>query len=437
MAQVTRRRFVGSAAAAGLATAITGRSVGAASSRWSSPAVIRAQNAPVEIVFANIWGTPPGGDEPEKQHPVMNVIDAFNEQSDDVKVIGRTDSGVYLEVLQKAQAEMAAGNPPALVTTPWANIHYAYEGLGVVALEDVGGDEFDEVFGQLDNMVLPLVQIDGKTIGLPYAFSCPVFYYNADLFKDAGVDPDEFFESWASIGELGPKISEALDGNPIFGEITNSDWPAQSIVQSNGGFILDDNNAPVMDSPEAVAAMQAIADLDNAGLYDRSMSSERRQSFIGGSIAGIMGSIASLGGLKNQVDFDLQTSTFPVFEGKDRKMSSGGSFIGMYAQDEEQQQAAWEFLKFALTEDAYALWMETGYLNPTTHDLPVLEGQEAAYTQLEEGLTRETAWPTGRGGELQSTWEDYVQRIWANDIDSEEGCNQAADELQAIIDSAS
>src|SRR5699024_6566943 len=123
MAQVTRRRFVGSAAAAGIATAFAGGAVGAASSRWSSPAVIRAQKAPVEIVFSNIWATPSGGDEPDRKPPVERLVEAFNEQSDDVKVISRKD-GTYYEGLQKAQAEIAAGNPSALVITPWSNLHF-------------------------------------------------------------------------------------------------------------------------------------------------------------------------------------------------------------------------------------------------------------------------------------------------------------------------
>src|SRR5690606_40380111 len=107
--------------------------------------------------------------------------------------------------------------------------------------------------------------------------------------------------------------------------------------------------------------------------------------------------------------------------------------IGMYARDEEQQQAAWQFLKFALSEPGYEIWMKTGYLNATTYDLPMLEGQEAAYTQLEEGLTRETPWPGARGGELLEIWQAYVARIWANDISAEEGCNQAVEEINAVI----
>src|SRR5699024_805782 len=111
-----------------------------------------------------------------------------------------------------------------------------------------------------------------------------------------GVAPEDLLESWASLLELGPKVQEALGGNPVIGFGGNKDWPAQSIVQSNGGFILDEDDNPVMDSPEAIAAMQAIADLDKAGLYDSSTSKEIRASFAGGSTACYISSIAALGG---------------------------------------------------------------------------------------------------------------------------------------------
>ncbi len=435
MTHTTRRRFVGSAAAVSAAIAAGVPAAKAAGAKVTAPAVIAAQDGPVEVVFSNIWGTPPGGDKPEQEHPVEQLIDAFNEQSTDVKVTGRSDSGSYYEGLQKLQAELAAGNPPALCITPWNSINWADEGLGINNLEDVAGDEVAEVFSALKEQVVPLVQVDGKTKGVPFAFSTPVFYYNNDILAEAGVDPKTMFSTWEAFGQEAPKVQEALGGNPVFGFLGDMQWTAQSIIQCNGGFVMNEDLEPVMNSAEAIAAMGTIAELDSQGLYDRSTSSERRASFLGGSTACWIGSIASLGGLRTNATFDLQTSTFPTFGDTPRNMSSGGSFIGMYAREEEQQQAAWEFLKFALSEEGYAIWMQTGYLNATTYDLPILEGQEAAYTQLDEGLTRETPWPGARGGELLQIWQDYVARIWASDISAEEGCNQAVEEINAVIES--
>lgn len=436
MSRTTRRHFVGAAAVVAAAIADSMPSVAARTGRIEAPALISAQDAPVEIVFANIWGAPPGGDTRDEPHPVDQLIEAFNALETGVHVTGRAESGYY-EGLQKLQAELAAGNPPALVITPWNQLHYADQGLGIINLEDVAGDEVAEVFANVREQVVPLVQVDGKTKGVPFAFSCPVFYYNADILAEAGVEPDTLFSTWGAFAEEAPKTQEVVGGNPVLSLFSLEQWPAQSIIQSNGGQVMSEEQRPVMDSPEAIEAMQMVADLDSAGLYDRSTQEERRQSFLAGSTVCGMGSIASLGNFRNTAAFNLGTHTFPTFGEKPRRMSSGGSFIGMYARDEEQQQAAWEFLKFALSEEGFGIWMQTGYLNVTTFDLPTLEGQEPAYVQLEEGLTRETAWPTSRGLELLEIWQGYAARIWANDIGAEEGCRAAVEEITAVLESAS
>ncbi|MEO8975999.1 MAG: extracellular solute-binding protein [Casimicrobiaceae bacterium] len=416
--RVNRRTFLrGASAAAG----------SAAMGSWPAFAA-----KPVEILFLHVWGTPPGQAAAATAHPAALLIEAFNAKNTGVIVRGETPSGDYFATLQKAQAQIAAGRPPALVTTPWANANYAVQGLGVASLEKIGGSELPQVLANYKDAVLPLVTLNKQTVGLPLAFSCPVMYYNNDIMKQAGVDPAELFKDWASFKRLGAKV-KAVTGNPILGLGNNADWEAQSIIQCNGGRVLDDGGKPVWDRPEAVAAMQTIADLNKAGLYLQSTTTESNAAFIGGSLAIWMASIASLGGLSKQVKFDLRTSPFPVFAGKPRRMSSGGSFVGCYARDKEQQHAAWQFLKFVASKEGMDIWLKTGYLNATKYDEPVLPGQEAAYTQLSEGLTRESQWPGARAAEIQKVWGTYVQRIWAGDIGAAEGCKQAKEQVEPLL----
>jgi len=114
-------------------------------------------------------------------------------------------------------------------------------------------------------------------------------------------------------------------------------------------------------------------------------------------------------------------------------MSSGGSFIGCYARDKDQQRGAWEFLKFVASKEGMDIWLKTGYLNATKYDEPVLPGQDSAYTQLAEGLTRESPWPGSRAAEVQKVWGTYVERIWAGDISAEDGCKQAKQQVLPLL----
>lgn len=431
MTQWTRRRLLGSAAAAG-AAAIGGAAVAGAAPRGMASNRSAAQDGKTEITIYHIWGTPPGGTPAAVAHPMTQVIDAFNEQSKTVTVTSTTP-GNYYETLQKTQADLAAGNPPDLVSVPWAFLTYAVEGLGVKELPTIVGDRFEELKGMLSDTAWPLVTKDEKVYGLPWGLSTPIFYYNADIFAEAGVDPAVVFDTWESFATEGAKIQEVLGGNPVFSLTYNKDWPAQTIIQSNGGRVLNDDGTFGFTSDEAKEAMQTIADLDKAGLYDRGTSDELRPNFVAGSTAIFQASVASLSGLQNDVTFKLGTYTWPKFGEKPVVASTGGSFLGIFSNDESRYEAVTEFLAFCAGDVGYPIWNQTGYVNISNQELERLEGQEPAYAQFEAGLIRETNWPGPRGVEAGSTWDVYCQRMWANDISVEEGVTQALEEITAII----
>ena len=411
------------AAAGAAAVGVTGAGMGSRRSR--------AQTT-TELSIYHIWGTPPGGTPAATPAPMTQVIDAFNARGQSV-TLASTTPGNYYETLQKTQADIAAGNPPDLVSVPWAFLNYAVEGLGIKDLATVAGDQFETLRASMSDLAWPLVTKDDTIYGFPWGLSTPIFYYNADVFASAGVEPAVAFDTWASFATEAEKLQDALGGNPVFALSYNKDWPAQTLIQSNGGRVLNDDGTFGFTSPEAKEAMQTIADLDKAGLYDRGTEDELRPSFVAGSTAILQSSVASLNGLMNDVPFKLGTSTWPKFGEKPVVASTGGSFLGVFTEDPARFPAVIEFLTFCASAEGYGLWNQTGYINISNHELEQLPGQEPAYEQFNTGLIRETNWPSARGVEAGATWDGYVERIWANDISVEEGVNQALEEIQAII----
>jgi len=431
MTEVSRRRFVGQAAAIAGAATVAGATVaGAAPGSRAGRGTATSQDK-TEISVYHIWGTPPGGTPAENPHPMTQVIDAFNAQSETVTVAPFTP-GNYQETLQKTQADIAAGNPPDLVSVPWANLHYAIDGLGVRPLTEVAGDQFDALQALMSDSAWPLVTRDDVVYGFPWGLSTPILYYNADIFEAAGVDPVEALATWDSFKAAAPALQEAA-GGAVLALSFNKDWAAQTIIQSNGGRVLNDDGSFGITSEEAKGALQMIADFDSEGWYDRGTSEELRPNFVAGSTAVIQASVASLGGYNNDVTFALGTSTWPAFGEKPVSASTGGSFLGCFTQDEDKLAAVTEFLAFCGSEEGYSLWNQTGYVNISNVELPRLDGQEPAYAQFDAGLVLETNWPSSRGLEAQNTWDIYVQRMWANDISVEEGTSAALEEITAIV----
>ncbi len=430
MTHVSRRKLMGQTAAIAAGAALAGSAASAVPSATSSPRA-PGQDGKTELVIYHIWGTPPGGTPAEKPHPMTQVIEAFNAQSE-TTVVNPLTPGNYQETLQKAQADIAAGNPPDLVTIPWANLHYAIDGLNVTPLTEIAGDAFDSLIASMSESAWPLVTREDVVYGFPWGLSTPILYYNADAFDAAGLDPAEVLATWESFLEAGPALQEAVGGGAALALSFNKDWPAQTIIQSNGGRVMNEDGTFGFTTPEAQQAIQTIADFDSAGLYDRGTSAELRPNFVAGSTAVFQGSVAALGGLNNDTPFTLGTSTWPKFGDKPVIASTGGSFLGSFTTDPEKYPAIIEFLEFCASEEGYTLWNQTGYVNISNIELDRLPGQEPAYEQFDNGLELETNWPSSRGLEAQNTWDIYVQRMWSNDISVEEGVNDALAEIQDI-----
>ncbi len=432
MTGVSRRRLLGQAAiTAGVAT-LANRSFADAAAAPKPVLNRAAAQSKTEINMYHIWGTPPGGTPAAVAAPMTQVIDAFNAQSTTV-VVNSLTPGNYYETLQKTQADIAAGNGPDIVSVPWAFLDYAVEGLGVKELPSITGDQFATLQGLLSESAWALVTRDDKVYGLPWGLSTPILYYNADLLTQAGVDPAVMFDTWESFAAEGLKVREAMGGKPVLALQFNKDWPAQTIIQSNGGRVLNDDGSFGFTSDEAKQALQTIADLDKQGLYDRGAAAELRPNFLSGNNAVWQASVASLNGIQNEAAFKFGTSTWPKFGDKPVVSSTGGSFLAVFTDDEARYAAVTEFLTFCAGDAGYPLWNQTGYINISNMELDRLEGQEPAYQQYETGLIRETNWPGPRGVEAGSTWDGYCERMWANDISVEEGVTKALEEINAIV----
>jgi len=122
-------------------------------------------------------------------------------------------------------------------------------------------DNFD--LSRWSPALLDLSTFDGKLQSLPVRGHVQLLFYRKDLFEKAGVDVPK---TWAELEEAGKKVKEATGKEGIvtyFAPGNNGQnlymWTAY--LWSNGGDIFDENNKPVFNSPEGVAATQRYIDL--------------------------------------------------------------------------------------------------------------------------------------------------------------------------------
>jgi multiple sugar transport system substrate-binding protein len=413
------RRTVLHFAGAGVAAATA-----AGSTVFSPLATIAKQGSNVEIEFAINQSFS------EPAHPAMKQIEAFNAKNLGVTVKGTSYGASYEEIMQRAQANISAGIGPAIILTGWKYALFADAALGLTDLREVGGDQTETILARFQPWVADIIRVGDKIAGLPQSVSTPILYYNKDMFAQAGLAEDVSLATWDDVAAATEQIKTNTSvETPLVGGITG--WSAQAFIQNNGGFILDDQYKAVFDSAEAIGGMQVWETLRNNGTYTAIPDDQQVPAFLAGSAAMYFVSSASLASLRSNASFEIGTAEFPANGANSKLLPSGGNFLGVYTEDEEQKAAAWKYLDFVSSTEGATIWNETGYMVATLDDIPPLPGSEPAYAQAASGLTAETIWPGARGLEALIVFADWTTKMVMGEVTVEEGM---ADCFAAIND---
>jgi len=108
-----------------------------------------------------------------------------------------------------------------------------------------------------------IFQYEGKQYGLPDRSGAMVVYYNRKMFDAAEVEYPSKEWTWDDLLNAAKKLT-IREGGEVkqWGFATITWWPYwMTFMYQNGGRVLDDDNRPVINSPENVEAMEWYNDL--------------------------------------------------------------------------------------------------------------------------------------------------------------------------------
>ncbi len=164
--------------------------------------------------------------------------------------------------------------------------------------------------------IVGTVTIDGEQWGVPIAFSTKAFYWNKDIFEEAGLDPETPPATWAETIDFARQITENTD-------VAGYGLPAKTFdntmhqflhwVYTNNGQIIDGEGNITMDSPEVLAALQAYKDItpysvEGATAYEQN---EIRAIFLDESVGMIQTSVGAAFMLQD-TDINWGVADLPV-----------------------------------------------------------------------------------------------------------------------------
>jgi multiple sugar transport system substrate-binding protein len=216
---------------------------------------------------------------------------------------------------------------------------------------------------------------EGRNYSLPFTAEASVLFYNKDLFRKAGLDPEkppanyeEILTAAKKIRALGDDIygytmAGACGGCNIF-EFTPSIWA------SGGDVLSDDGKTAKLDSQEVTDALTFYRSLHDAGVMPDAAKTDSGTAQAALFQSGKVG-MTPLGAfftqtLNNEKTVDYGVAPIP---GKDGGSSSfaGGDNIAVTA-GAKNKAGAWDFVKWATGDEAQKLLADNSIV-PVRTDL--------------------------------------------------------------------
>lgn len=301
-----------------------------------------------------------GGKLGETMSKIIADFNSSNEKYEIVPIV----QGNYSETLQALQASLAAGKPPALAINGYPEFMKLAKNDVLLPLdENISQPEYNKD----DILLLEQGKYEESTLAVPAYVSTQMMYYRKDIFEKYNIDYDSL-ESFEQFAEAAKLIKEKED---IFGWSVM--WYAEHMIDyarsAGGDIVSEDGKTVTIDSEEWIYAWDLIRKLIHE---DKTMETvyggngwewwyKTIDNVMNGKSAGYTGSSGDGGDL----DFTkVATGMQKGFNGsKPRPVAVSVVFNLFKDSSIEQQQGAWEFVKFFSEADRTAYWaVETGYI---------------------------------------------------------------------------
>ncbi|MGI3211505.1 ABC transporter substrate-binding protein [Roseovarius tibetensis] len=340
---------------------------------------------------------------------VDGIVARFEEQNPDVTV-NAIYAGNYDDTRIKALAALDSGEPAQLAVMFSIDAYDLIEQDLIVPFESV--IETEEERAWLDSFYPALMangRIEGQTWGVPFQRSTIVAYYNKDMFREAGLDPQNPPATWDELVSMGKDLTTEDHHGLMIPSTGYPYWMFQALAIQNGQELMsNDGLTTYFDDPDTVAALE----------FWKSLSTEHgimpegtvewgtlRQAFLEGETAMMWHSTGNLTAVKNNAGFDFGVAMLPANE-RLGSPTGGGNFYLFKDSTDAEKQAALELIKFMTAPEQAAEWsIETGYMgvSPAAYETEALQDYTAdfppalvARDQLEHAVAEFSTFETAR-----------------------------------------
>ena len=340
---------------------------------------------------------------------VDSIVADFEAENPNIKV-NAIYSGNYDDTRVRALSAFNSGDPAQLAVMFSIDAYDLIEQDLILPFNDlVSGSDGANWLNSFYPALMANGNIEGKTWGIPFQRSTIVAYYNKDMFRAAGLDPESPPTSWDELISMG----KALTKDGAYGIMIPSTgypyWMFQALAIQNGKEVMsNDGLTTYFDDPTVVETLE----------FWKSLSSEHgvmpegtvewgtlRQAFLEGQTAMMWHSTGNLTAVKKNASFDFGVAELPANVRKGSP-TGGGNFYIFKDTSAEEQAAALKLIQFMTSAEQAAAWsIATGYMgvSPAAYETDALKSYTSSFppalvarNQLEHAVAEFSTFETAR-----------------------------------------
>lgn len=342
----------------------------AGSAALSAAALARpalAQGGPTELSF--FYPVAVGG-------TITRVIDGyaadFSRENPDIKVMP-VYAGTYQETLVKVLTAHKSGTPPTLSVLLSTDMFTLIDEEAVIPFDGLIRTDADKAWlADFFPAFMLNSQTGGQTWGIPFQRSTIVLYWNKELFRQAGLDPEKAPASWAEHAAFAEKLTKRDTAGNVsqWGTQIPSTgfgyWMLQALAIEAGEVLANqEGDRTFFDKPGVVEALRYWVDLAQKqkvhapGIVEWGTTP---RDFFEGKTAMMWTTTGNLTNVRTNARFDFGVAMLPANKRRGSP-TGGGNFNIAKKSTPAQQEAAFRFAKWMTQPERAARWsIDTGYV---------------------------------------------------------------------------
>jgi sn-glycerol 3-phosphate transport system substrate-binding protein len=381
---------------------------------------------------------------------VNDLAKDFNASQKDYKIVP-TFKGSYDESMTAAIAAFRAGNAPHVLqvfevgTATMMASKGAIVPVGKVMTD--AGLKFDPA-AYVPAVAGYYTAPNGQMLSFPFNSSTPVFHYNKDAFKAAGLDPEKPPTTWPEVALAAAKLKTSGHKCPFTTSWISwtqlesfSAWHNVLFASKNNGFGGLDARL-TFNTPLHVRHIENLANMAKSGLFVyKGRGNAADATFVSGECAMATGSSALYGNVTRNGKFAYGIGTLPYYPdvaGAPQNTVIGGASLWVMSgkKAEEYKGVAAFFNHLSKTDIAAASHQRTGYLPVTKASFEATDksgfykknpGTDVSVTQMIRKTTdKSRGVRLGNFVQIRTIIDEEMEQVWR-------GAKQPKEALDAAV----